>query len=670
MKNRKLLLIVSLVLALTMSLGGTLAYLTDTDAAVNVMTLGNVDIEQLENGKEEDGFENGQPLYPAYYTTDENGAITGDIKGVLEKTVTVKNTGKSDAYVRTWIAMEAGNLTTANFNSIIHAEFGGKGYTLSDAKIETILGVNYYVVCATYNDALAEAQTTDPSLVKVYMDKVAGNDDVAQFGDTYEILVISQACQTINMPENPTEALNIAFTEKHPWSDWNGTSNEPAGNIIASKADLLALSGKNIEGTYTLMANIDMGGADFQAMYVRGDVILNGNGYTISNVNLIPATHDGMGTIGFFHIDGHVKSGSLTVKNLTVKNATNTAATSGYSDAAVIVGYNTDGSTAITLSNVDVVNASINNPHGNASLLVGYSTGKVTLTDCDVTGTVASEIENGEERTDKKGAYIGTATGAKCVVTITNCTNGTAIGDIGRVINGATETGAATFVTTAAELANAVAAGKTNIKLADGEYDVYGCAGKTLTISGSRNAVIIVKNDGEDGCDYAFGAAGTAIGNITFNGVTINTTGNTGNYKGFAYMKGTFNDCSFVGAYSLNNANDFVFNNCEFDFKNGYLWTWGGNSATFNNCTFNGNSKCILAHGSASTEINITDCMFAATEKGYTGAGDNTACVEIDPTGSNTYTINFSGNNTKTDSYAGWTRVKDNSTGHTITGLN
>lgn len=31
-----------------MSLGGTIAYLTDTDEAVNVMTLGKVRIEQLE----------------------------------------------------------------------------------------------------------------------------------------------------------------------------------------------------------------------------------------------------------------------------------------------------------------------------------------------------------------------------------------------------------------------------------------------------------------------------------------------------------------------------------------------------------------------------------------------------------------------------------------------
>ena len=220
-------------------------------------------------------------------------------------------------------------------------------------------------------------------------------------------------------------------------------------------------------------------------------------------------------------------------------------------------------------------------------------------------------------------------------------------------------------VSNADELAAAVAAGKTDIYLLDGEYDVYGCGGKTLTLTGSKNAVIKLHNDGEDGCDYAFGGNGTGVGDVTFNGVTIDTTANTGNYKGFAYMKGTYNDCNFVGAFSLNNANDYTFNRCTFDFKNGYFWTWGANSVTFDGCTFNGNSKAILAHGYASTVITIKDCTFAATEKGYTGSGDNTAAVEMDPAGTNTYTVKITGS-TMTESYADWYRVKDGSTGHSV----
>jgi len=244
----------------------------------------------------------------------------------------------------------------------------------------------------------------------------------------------------------------------------------------------------------------------------------------------------------------------------------------------------------------------------------------------------------------------------------------------------ATKTGDKWIVTTndvtpvsdADELATAVANGATNLYLMPGEYDVKNCAGKTLTINGTKDAVLKVMNEGEDGCDYAFGNGGVeVVGNITFNGLTINTTANTGNYKGYAYMKGTFNECNFVGAYSLNNANDFVFNNCTFDFKNGYFWTWGANSVVFEKCVFEGNSKAILAHGWASTNITIRDCEFNATEKGYANGGkDWTAAVEIDPAGTNTYTIKFEGNNIKSENYAGWTRIKDGSTGHSITGIN
>ena len=219
------------------------------------------------------------------------------------------------------------------------------------------------------------------------------------------------------------------------------------------------------------------------------------------------------------------------------------------------------------------------------------------------------------------------------------------------------------YVSSANQLAAAVASGATNLLLAPGEYNVKDCGGKTLTITGTKNAVLKIMNEGEDGCDYGFDGS-----TVTFNGIIIDTSANTGNYKGYARMTAIFNDCDFKGAYT--SYNEQTFNGCNFNFNNGYFWTWGANSVTFDGCTFNGNSKAILAHGGAFTVITIKDCNFAATEKGYTGSGDNTAAVEIDPTGSNTYTINFEGTNSKTDSYSDWIRVKDESTGHTITGLN
>ena len=116
MSKRTLMMVVALVAALALTATGTLAFLTDTDSDVNVMTLGNVDITQLENGLADSGFKNGQPLYPAYYE-DEIDWKTSN--GVVDKEVTVENTGASDAFVRTWFAFEAGDMTFDEFEKNI-----------------------------------------------------------------------------------------------------------------------------------------------------------------------------------------------------------------------------------------------------------------------------------------------------------------------------------------------------------------------------------------------------------------------------------------------------------------------------------------------------------------------------------------------------------------------
>ena len=78
--NRKLVLVIALALSLALASGGTLAYLSDTDADVNTMTLGNVKIEQLEYERIDtetvgddaivQQFHDDKPLYPAVYDED------------------------------------------------------------------------------------------------------------------------------------------------------------------------------------------------------------------------------------------------------------------------------------------------------------------------------------------------------------------------------------------------------------------------------------------------------------------------------------------------------------------------------------------------------------------------------------------------------------------------
>ena len=148
----KKLLSIALVVVLLAGIAvtGTMAYLTSEDSDVNVMTLGNVYIEQheyervVENGVYvvNDNIDNQKsyvlqpftqfkPLLPIVGDPNEPGdspaykgydntivrmtqvksygsmqVFAG--KNAQDKFVTVKNTGKTDAYVRTLVAIENG----------------------------------------------------------------------------------------------------------------------------------------------------------------------------------------------------------------------------------------------------------------------------------------------------------------------------------------------------------------------------------------------------------------------------------------------------------------------------------------------------------------------------------------------------------------------------------
>jgi len=274
-----------LAVALTASISagaavaGTVAYLQDTDEDVNVMTLGSVHIKQHEYQRKVDettgefvsstdygyvleGFKQGKPLYPATevdangqpynYGAGDYGATRVKMSQVgshgsmdvfvnsnaQDKFVTVENTGKSDAYVRTIIAYETGSVT--NFNDVVMTSsfMTDQGvWEVTDIGIVKIDDNNYYLSEYLYNGAkalggvhengvLPAGDTTYPSLAQVYMKATATNEDVEAIdgnkNGTYDILVFSQAVQTEGFADAET-ALDTAFgditTTNHPWID-------------------------------------------------------------------------------------------------------------------------------------------------------------------------------------------------------------------------------------------------------------------------------------------------------------------------------------------------------------------------------------------------------------------------------------------------------------------
>ncbi len=351
MKKSTLIMILSLVLAVAIGIGSTMAYLQDTDEDVNVMTLGNVYIDQIELERGEGGilqeFTQGQPLYPAVYddenawqpvwpeedpntihwaAADENGLIDGipegawngmwdakKIANVVDKFVFVKNTGKSDAYVRTIFAFEADTTDFEEVNGVdlIHVNWNGNnrfdysqedGIQLSPRDIVyiddvVIDNVTYSLVVVTYTEPVAPGEVIRPSLLQVGMSNLAGNEEVEQFGETYDILVVSQAVQTQGFAD-AASALEAAFGEvsvnSHPWMDLDGKTDEEGDQapddvkfpVLVSSADELVEAledGKDV----ILTKNIKIDPASMSNAYgktginVKNGQTINGGGYTI-----------------------------------------------------------------------------------------------------------------------------------------------------------------------------------------------------------------------------------------------------------------------------------------------------------------------------------------------------------------------------------------------------
>ena len=347
---------------------------------------------------------------------------------------------------------------SANFAGV----FDGQGYTISNFKVDSTENSFY----AGLFNQVSHGGTIKNLTVKNAT--IVGNSMVGAVASSLDNAVIDN-CKAIDctligvkkvgavvgysagstVTNNYAENCTVIYSEKEGgeilgYENTGSTvSNNTANNVsvnqgvaVSSADELVALGGTKINGNYILTADIDMTGKAMKSMEISDGAVVNfdGNGHTISNLNLGAAKLNGMTgagneVAGLFDLSAPATTVSLTVSDLTVKNAT--VSCSGF--AAAIVGYNSNGGTVITLNNVDVDGATVT--ADSVAALVAYSTGKVNLNNCDVKGlTLTGEAG----RPEKVGAYIGTACTASCVVTVTNCTNGTTYNNYGRVINGAT----------------------------------------------------------------------------------------------------------------------------------------------------------------------------------------------------------------------------------------
>ena len=227
MKKKIAVLSLAIAIIAIAVVGGSLAWFNDTDEVTNTFIVGDIDIEQHEKDNDGNAFVQNQTMLPIVNTT----APSTDAN-YIDKVVTVENTGKNDAYVRTIVALEQGSIAADEFVNIIMTNSDYKSsqnnysahWDRELAATDVEIGeTKYYIYVYTYcgptsnpNGILAPGAASYPSLLQVYMKPNATNEDVEALDGNdngkYDILVLSQAVQTAGFDDAQT-ALNTAFGE-------------------------------------------------------------------------------------------------------------------------------------------------------------------------------------------------------------------------------------------------------------------------------------------------------------------------------------------------------------------------------------------------------------------------------------------------------------------------
>ena len=319
--NRKLVLVLALLMSVAMITTGTLAYLTDRDSDVNVFTVGNVDITLDED------FVQGSELVP----------------GVdIDKVPTITNTGKNDAYVWMTVAVPAGLENDDASKNIVHWNWmagtdkaymnsksqtdidkyiengwlpegttieqirAGQNWTVDGENVigtETIDGVEYNIYLMKYNDVLQPGETTLASMCKVYLDPHVDIDPEGNLA-WVENGVATDLGYNINTMGNPKiyvsaygmqvdgfDSVDEAYEAYgEQWGENGGIDYGATEKVSSSEAFEEAVTANkehividlNEDVTYDVNAwnNEAMGGTKTDT------ITINGNGHTITFNNL------------------------------------------------------------------------------------------------------------------------------------------------------------------------------------------------------------------------------------------------------------------------------------------------------------------------------------------------------------------------------------------------
>lgn len=298
-------LLLVVIMTLSVTIGGTIAYLTDRDSEANVFTVGNVEIDLSED------FAQGATLLPG---------------ATIEKKPVITNTGKNDAWVWAKIAFPAAldnddaSLNVVHFN--YEADYvNDKMWTWKDNSgwmMEpnvSINGATYNVYTVLYQTALKPDAVTEPVMTQVYMDT---NVDIDPNGDWYIVENGNATFANWNSTTNGNPIIYVsAYAVQKEGFDtvqdayaayktqWGTNGDEwatPAAVMPVS--DSAALADAVANAAEPVILELGSGEYDTNIEVPGGsDITIQGNGSTVLNGQIATTSST---------------EGTLTLRNLTI----------------------------------------------------------------------------------------------------------------------------------------------------------------------------------------------------------------------------------------------------------------------------------------------------------------------------------------------------------------
>jgi hypothetical protein len=393
--------------------------------------------------------------------------------------------------------------------------------------------------------------------------------------------------------------INVPLADAFSGSG-SGISSDPY--VITTCSELESIE-SNLSAYYVLGNNIDCTGTSFASISGTFTGTLNGQNYTISNLNFAP------NNAGLFD---ETNSGA-TIENLDITSGSLNF-TSNSEDLGSVVGHVAGTTTLTNVQSAVNIGSSSDPAFSDAGGLVGYvPNGDLTISNSSYTGTFYSDINS--------GGLVGYLEDSSNLISNSyfNGTFNLLTETVGGVPQTPDDDGGIVGVVNTVTISNSYSAG--NINYSSGSDDIGGLAGITddTTFTDDFAASTIAGSSSSDiGAAFGFFESGSSRSNIYFDSYLANDM--SGSSIGCAGLDQGSGNCTAENvtnaspSYFKGNDTSAPLNNWDFT----TIWQVNsGNYPTFIVSSNNNTSGVSSGSGSSSDSQQTNDPSVSDPDTGY-----------------------------------------------------